>query len=40
MELPMIHYNNLIQNKKNTGRIKDLADAEYLEKIMKLKKRD
>ena len=35
--LPMIHYNSLIQNKKSTGRTKDLADVEYLEKILHLK---
>lgn len=39
LHLPMIHYNSLIQNKKSTGRTKDLADVEYLEKIMLLKKR-
>ncbi len=37
LRLPMIHYNSLIQNKKSTGRTKDLADVEYLEKIMHLK---
>ena len=36
--LPIIHYNSLIQNKKSTGRLKDAADVEYLEKIMHLKK--
>lgn len=40
MELPMIHYNNLIRNKKSTGRTKDLADVEYLEKIMQLRKKE
>jgi predicted nucleotidyltransferase len=35
--LVMIHINSLIQNKKSTGRTKDLADVEYLEKIMALK---
>lgn len=39
LHLPMIHYNSLIQNKKSTGRTKDLADVEYLEKIMLLKNR-
>lgn len=37
LPLPLIHYNNLIQNKKATGRTKDKADVEYLEKIMHLK---
>ena len=37
LRLPMIHYNGLIQNKKSTGRTKDLADVEYLETIMHLK---
>jgi len=37
--LPIIHYNNLIQNKKSTGRSKDNADVEYLEKITLLKKK-
>jgi predicted nucleotidyltransferase len=35
--LTVIHINSLIQNKRSTGRTKDLADAEYLEKIMALK---
>jgi predicted nucleotidyltransferase len=35
--LTVIHINSLIQNKKSSGRPKDLVDAEYLEKIMKLK---
>lgn len=39
LSLPLIHYNNLIQNKKASGRTKDLADVEYLEKIMALKKK-
>lgn len=38
MELPIIYYHHLIQNKKATGRLKDKADIEYLEKIMHLKK--
>ena len=29
-----IHINELIQNKKASGRLKDLADAEILEKIL------
>src|SRR5690606_9827521 len=36
--LPIIHYNDLIANKKSTGRSKDNTDVEYLEKIMYLKK--
>lgn len=36
--LPVIHINNLIQNKKAWGRKKDIADAEQLEKIILLKK--
>jgi len=35
--LPIIHYNNLIQNKRSTGRTKDMVDVEYLEKIVHLK---
>ncbi|CAN5427923.1 hypothetical protein BH11BAC3_BH11BAC3_26890 [soil metagenome] len=30
-----IYTNELIANKKSTGRLKDLADAEMLEKILK-----
>lgn len=37
LPLPFIHINNLIINKKATGRTKDLADVEYLEKIMFLR---
>lgn len=37
LNLPIIHYENLIQNKKSSGRLKDLADVEYLEKIILLK---
>lgn len=33
-----IHINQLIQNKKATGRLKDLADADYLERIQKKRK--
>ena len=36
--LPVIHINSLIQNKKASGRLKDLADAEQLEKIWQFKK--
>ena len=38
LEIRCIHINELIKNKKASGRLKDLADAEMLEKI--LKKRD
>lgn len=38
--LNFIHINSLIQNKKATGRTKDLADAEYLEKIIELRKKN
>lgn len=38
--LTVIHINSLIQNKKASGRTKDLADAENLEKILELKKRN
>ncbi|MBS1571672.1 MAG: hypothetical protein KF825_14745 [Ferruginibacter sp.] len=37
LQLPFIHYNNLIKNKQSSGRLKDLADVEYLEKIKKYK---
>lgn len=37
--LPIIHINSLLQNKKATGRSKDIVDAEYLEKIIELKKK-
>lgn len=37
-EVRCIHINELIRNKKSSGRLKDLADAEMLEKI--LRKRD
>ncbi len=37
LQLPIIHYNSLIKNKRSTGRTKDAADVEYLEKIMHLK---
>ena len=33
-----IHINELITNKKATGRLKDLADAEMLEKILRKRK--
>ena len=37
INLYIIHFNNLIENKKATGRLKDLADVEYLQKIFHLK---
>ena len=37
LTLQIIHINNLIDNKKLTGRLKDLADVEYLQKIITLK---
>ena len=33
--IPVIHYNHLIRSKQNTGRLKDQADIEELEKINK-----
>ena len=38
LPLPVIHLNDLIKNKTSAGRGKDLIDAEYLERIIKLKK--
>ncbi|MEO6233391.1 MAG: hypothetical protein ABJB11_10245 [Ferruginibacter sp.] len=35
IDIRCIHINELIANKKSTGRLKDLADAEMLEKILK-----
>jgi sulfur carrier protein ThiS len=40
LKLPVIHYNNLIKNKQSSGRLKDLADVEYLEKILQLKNKN
>jgi hypothetical protein len=37
LSLPFINYSSLIQNKRSTGRTKDITDIEYLEKIMHLK---
>jgi predicted nucleotidyltransferase len=37
LNLYIIHLNNLIENKNATGRLKDLADVEYLQKILILK---
>ena len=34
LNLYIIHLNNLIENKNATGRLKDLADVEYLQKIL------
>ena len=39
LTINVIHISTLIQNKKASGRTKDLADAEYLEKIIQLRKR-
>jgi predicted nucleotidyltransferase len=36
--IPVIHFNNLIQNKKASGRPKDIADVEQLERIRLLKR--
>ena len=35
LKIRCIHINELIKNKKASGRLKDLADAEMLEKILK-----
>ena len=35
VKIRCIHINELIKNKKSTGRLKDLADADMLEKILK-----
>lgn len=37
LNVPIIHYNQLLASKTNTGRMKDLADIEELEKIKKQK---
>lgn len=37
LAFPVIHINGLIKNKKASGRTRDLADAEYLEKILNLR---
>ncbi|MDZ4792979.1 MAG: nucleotidyltransferase [Bacteroidota bacterium] len=39
LSILIIHINSLLQNKRSTGRTKDMADAEYLEKIIELRKR-
>jgi hypothetical protein len=38
IQIRCIHINELITNKKASGRLKDLADAEMLEKILKKRK--
>jgi predicted nucleotidyltransferase len=38
LRLPLIHINHLIINKKSSGRLKDLADVEKLEKILQIRK--
>jgi Nucleotidyl transferase of unknown function (DUF2204) len=38
IEIRCIHVNELIVNKKASGRLKDLADVEMLEKILKKRK--
>ena len=37
-DIRCIHINELIRNKRASGRLKDLADAEMLEKILKKRK--
>jgi hypothetical protein len=37
LEFFIIHINNLIENKQASGRLKDLADVEYLQKILAMK---
>ena len=37
MMVPFIHINHLIKSKQSTGRLKDQADIEYLNKIILLK---
>ncbi len=34
----VIHLNNLLENKKASGRLKDLTDIEHLQKILNLRK--
>ena len=38
IEIRCIHVNELIANKKASGRLKDLADVEMLEKILNKRK--
>jgi hypothetical protein len=37
LKIRCIHINELIRNKKASGRLKDLADVEKLEKILKVR---
>lgn len=37
VQIPFLHINHLIQNKKSVGREKDQLDVKYLEKIKKLR---
>lgn len=37
VQIPVIHYDDLIKSKLNTGRAKDVADIEELERIKKYK---
>ena len=39
-EVRCIHINELIRNKKSSGRTKDLADAEMLEKILRKRNKE
>lgn len=39
VDIRCIHINELINNKKASGRLKDLADADMLEKILKKRKK-
>lgn len=39
LPISIIHLHHLIQNKTASGRLKDLADVEYLNKIFNLKKK-
>lgn len=40
LKIPVIYYNHLILSKLNTGRIKDKADIEELERINKFRKKN
>lgn len=37
LNLYVIHLNNLLENKKASGRLKDLTDIEHLQKVFKLR---
>lgn len=39
IDIRCIHINELIKNKKDSGRLKDLADADMLEKILQKRKK-